>query len=159
MSLLSAVTIHMSFEVALATSCILTQRTFEGLHTYQGEMHSCKFTHVCVHMGGDPDEQFTPCKASIWTKQYTCLLPTCPHFPYLACLILFYLTEILQKTSRSPSLYFLTFLVAYQHSTIYSCISQQVGHLCSPYSLVTPQRQTPCSTYKAVIKSNWTELN
>lgn len=65
MGLLSAVTIHMSFEVALATSCILTQRTFEGLHTYQGEMHSYKFTHVCVHMGGDPDEQFTPCKASI----------------------------------------------------------------------------------------------
>lgn len=31
--LLSAVTIHMSFEVALATSCIFTQRTLEGLHT------------------------------------------------------------------------------------------------------------------------------
>lgn len=62
--LLSAVTIHMSFEVALATSCIFTQRTLEGLHTYQREMDSCTFTRVCANMGGDPKEQFTPYKTS-----------------------------------------------------------------------------------------------
>lgn len=54
--LLGAVAVHMSLEVALAASCIFTKRTFEGLHTYQGEMHTCIFTGVCAAICGDPEE-------------------------------------------------------------------------------------------------------
>ena len=59
--LLSAVTIHVSLEVALATSCVLTQGTLEGLHTCQRrknrdkQMYTCvcvsegMHTHTCLH--------------------------------------------------------------------------------------------------------------
>ena len=49
--LLSAVTIHVSLEVALATSCVLTQGTLEGLHAYQRrkkEINRC--IRVCVYL-------------------------------------------------------------------------------------------------------------
>ena len=59
--LLSAVTIHVSLEVALATSCVLTQGTLEGLHTCRKrknrdkQMYTCvcvsegMYTHTCLH--------------------------------------------------------------------------------------------------------------
>ena len=51
--LLSAVTIHVSLEVALATSCVLTQGTLEGLYTCQRrkkqrDEHRYSCMHVCI---------------------------------------------------------------------------------------------------------------
>lgn len=80
--LLSAVTIHMSLEVTLAASGILTQRTFEGFHTYQrrgkyihvyitkSHGHTQRHTlHMCVHVCAYPHR----------TKQCTCLSLDKPH--------------------------------------------------------------------------------
>lgn len=57
MGFLSAVTIHMSLEVTLATSCILTQRTLEGLHTCRGKnvyiylyIFTYVYEYVCVNL-------------------------------------------------------------------------------------------------------------
>lgn len=51
--LLSAVTIHVSLEVALATSCVLTQGTLEGLYTCQRrkkqrDEHRYSCIRVCI---------------------------------------------------------------------------------------------------------------
>lgn len=118
--LLGAVAIHMSLEVALATSCIVTQRTFEGLHTYQREMYRCVFTEVCAHICGAPGGHI---KHPSEQSSVLAFSQQGPHSPCVTHLTLLHTIEILQCQSRSLSLCCsLGFLVAHQHPIILSSL-------------------------------------